>query len=263
MIKSTLSAEGASMAWLEGRTAIVTGGAGGIGTHICEELAREGATVAVWDMDGAKAAELAATIPKAQAYEVDITDSAAVDRTVAQVHADHGSIDSLINNAGISRVGDPTHELTDEIWGQSIGVMQTGVFYCSRAVGRVMIEQGSGTVVNISSIRGYSANPGRLAYCAAKAAVIIMTQVMAGEWGPLGLRVNAIAPGVVATGMWKEEVARGLYKEQDYIDTIPSRRLAEPSEIGRLCAFLSSDECAYINGECIAIDGALTRIPSG
>ena len=251
------------MAWLEGRIAVVTGGAGGIGSAICEELAREGATVAVWDMDGAKAAELAATIPHAQAYEVDITDSAAVDRVAAQVLADHGRIDTLINNAGISRVGDHTHELSDEIWEQSIGVMQTGVFYCSRAVGRGMIAQGSGTVVNISSIRGYSANPGRLAYCAAKAAVIIMTEVMAGEWGPLGIRVNAIAPGVVATGMWKEEVARGLYREEDYIEVIPSRRLAEPSEIGRLCAFLSSNECAYINGACITIDGALTRIPSG
>ena len=251
------------MAWLDGRIAVVTGGAGGIGSSICEELAREGATVAVWDMDGAKAADLAAQIPNAQAYEVDITDSAAVDRVVAQVVEDHGRIDTLINNAGISRVGDPTHELSDEIWEQSIGVMQTGVFYCSRAAGRVMIDQGSGTVVNISSIRGYSANPGRLAYCAAKAAVIIMTEVMAGEWGPRGIRVNAIAPGVVATGMWKEEVARGLYREQDYIDQIPSRRLAEPSEIGRLCAFLSSDECAYINGACITIDGALTRIPSG
>ena len=251
------------MAWLEGRTAIVTGGAGGIGSAICDELAREGATVAVWDLDGARAAELAARIPRAQAYEVDITDSAAVDRVVGQVRADHGSIDTLINNAGVSRVGDHTHELSDEIWEESIGVMQTGVFYCSRAAGRVMIDQGRGTVVNISSIRGYSANPGRLAYCAAKAAVIIMTEVMAGEWGPLGIRANAIAPGVVATGMWKEEVARGLYREQDYIDTIPSRRLAEPSEIGRLCAFLSSEECSYINGACITIDGALTRIPSG
>ncbi len=251
------------MAWLEGRTAVVTGGAGGIGSAICEELAREGATVAVWDLDGASAAELAAKIPRAQAYEVDITDSSEVDRAVKQVRSDHGSIDTLINNAGVSRVGDHTHQLSDEIWEESIGVMQTGVFYCSRAAGRAMIEQGKGTVVNISSIRGYSANPGRLAYCAAKAAVIIMTEVMAGEWGPLGLRVNAIAPGVVATGMWKEEVARGLYREQDYIDTIPSRRLAEPSEIGRLCAFLSSDECSYINGACITIDGALTRIPSG
>jgi NAD(P)-dependent dehydrogenase (short-subunit alcohol dehydrogenase family) len=251
------------MAWLEDRTAIVTGGAGGIGSEICEQLAREGATVAVWDLNGERAAELAAKIPKAQAYEVDITDSAAVERVAAQVRADHGSIDTLINNAGVSRVGDHTHELSDEIWEESIGVMQTGVFYCSRAVGRVMIDQGKGTVVNISSIRGYSANPGRLAYCAAKAAVIIMTEVMAGEWGPLGIRVNAIAPGVVATGMWKEEVARGLYREQDYIDTIPSRRLAEPSEIGRLCAFLSSEECSYINGACITIDGALTRIPSG
>ncbi|HVG68264.1 MAG TPA: SDR family oxidoreductase [Gaiellales bacterium] len=251
------------MSWLEGRTAVVTGGAGGIGSEICQELAAEGAAVAIWDLDGDRAEALAAGIPRATAHRVDITDSADVDRVTAKVRDRHGTIDTLINNAGISKVGDHTHELSDEIWNESIAVMQTGVFFCSRAVGRVMIDQGKGTVVNISSIRGYSANPGRLGYCAAKAAVIIMTEVMAGEWGPLGIRVNAIAPGVVATGMWKEEVARGLYREEDYIETIPSRRLAEPSEIGRLCAFLSSDECAYINGACITIDGALTRIPSG
>src|SRR4051794_38873420 len=123
-------AGGARMAWLEGRVAVVTGGAGGIGSAICEELAREGATVAVWDLDGGKAAELAGQIAGAQAYEVDITDSAAVDRVVVQMRADHGRIDTLINNAGISRVGDPTHQLSDEIWQQSIDVMQTGVFYC-------------------------------------------------------------------------------------------------------------------------------------
>src|SRR5947207_2798621 len=100
MINSTPRAEGAAMGWLEDRTAIVTGGAGGIGSEICEQLAREGATVAVWDLNGDKAAELAAKIPKAQAYEVDITDSAAVERVAAQVRDDHGSIDTLINNAG-------------------------------------------------------------------------------------------------------------------------------------------------------------------
>ncbi len=251
------------MSWLEGRTAVVTGGAGGIGSLICEELAREGAGVAVWDMDLDRAEQLAGTIAGARAYQVDITDSASVGRVTDQTRADFGRIDSLINNAGISRVGDHTQDLSDEIWHQSIGVMQTGVFFCSRAVGRVMIEQGSGTIVNISSIRGYSANPGRLAYCASKAAVIMMTEVMAGEWGPLGIRVNTIAPGVIATGMWKHEVSLGLYREEDYIETIPSRRIGEPSEVGRLCAFLSSDECGYINGACIPIDGALTRIPSG
>jgi NAD(P)-dependent dehydrogenase (short-subunit alcohol dehydrogenase family) len=93
--------------------------------------------------------------------------------------------------------------------------------------------------------------------------VIIMTQVMAGEWGPYGIRVNAIAPGVQATGMWKEEVARGLYKEQDYIDKIPGRRIGDPREVGRLCVFLASDAAAYITGACVTIDGGLTSIPSG
>jgi NAD(P)-dependent dehydrogenase (short-subunit alcohol dehydrogenase family) len=217
----------------------------------------------IWDLDLDGATAVASRLASARAYAVDITDSAAVDRAVEDVRADLGRVDILINNAGISRVGDHTQDLSDETWNESIAVMQTGVFYCSRAVGRALIAQGSGAVVNISSIRGTSPNPGRLAYCASKAAVIIMTQVMAAEWGPLGVRVNAVAPGVVATGMWKEEVARGLYREQDYIDVIPARRLAEPSEVGRLCSFLASDECGYVTGACVTIDGALTAIPSG
>jgi NAD(P)-dependent dehydrogenase (short-subunit alcohol dehydrogenase family) len=206
---------------------------------------------------------MADELPSARAFEVDITDSQAVDRTLDATVAELGGVDALINNAGVSLVGDHTHELPDEVWHRSIGVMQTGVFFCSRAAGRHMIKQGKGAIVNISSIRGFSANPGRLPYCAAKAAVIIMTQVMAGEWGPLGIRVNAVAPGVEATGMWKEEVARGLYDEQEYIDVIPARRIGDPREVGRLCAFLVSDEAAYVTGACVTIDGGLTVMPSG
>ena len=130
------------MSWLEGRTAVVTGGAGGIGSEICQELAAEGAAVAIWDLDGDRAEALAAGIPRATAHRVDITDSADVNRVTAEVRDRHGTIDTLINNAGISKVGDHTHELSDEIWNESIAVMQTGVFFCSRAVGRVMIDQG-------------------------------------------------------------------------------------------------------------------------
>lgn len=242
---------------------IVTGGGGGIGREICEEFADRGARVAVWDLTEDLGLPVAVALPDAQAFAVDITDSAAVDRAVESTTAAFGGIDVLINNAGVSRVGDHTHELSDEIWNQSIGVMQTGVFFCSRAVGRKMIDQRKGAIVNISSIRGFSPNPGRLAYCAAKSAVIIMTQVMAAEWGPYGIRVNAVAPGVQATGMWKKEVALGLYEEQDYIDMIPARRIGDPREVGRLCAFLASDEAAYITGACVTIDGGLTTIPSG
>jgi NAD(P)-dependent dehydrogenase (short-subunit alcohol dehydrogenase family) len=242
---------------------VVTGGGGGIGGDICREFANVGARVAVWDLNAEAGQRVADALPDAMPFTVDITDSRAVDDTVRETVSELGGVDVLINNAGVSRVGDHTHELSDETWNESIAVMQTGVFFCSRAVGREMIKQRHGAIVNISSIRGFSANPGRLAYCAAKAAVIIMTQVMAGEWGPYGIRVNAVAPGVQATGMWKEEVARGLYEEQGYIDTIPARRIGDPSEVGRLCVFLASDKAAYVTGTCVTIDGGLTTIPSG
>lgn len=242
---------------------IVTGGGGGIGREICQAFADQGGRVAIWELDAGAGERAAAALPNVESFVVDITDSASVDEAVARTVASLGGVDVLINNAGVSRVGDHTHELSDEIWHESIAVMQTGVFFCSRAVGRRMIDQGKGAIVNISSIRAVSPNPGRLAYCAAKAAVEIMTKVMAGEWGPYGIRVNAVAPGVQATGMWKQEVARGLYDEQDYIDKIPARRIGDPSEVGRLCTFLASDDAAYITGACVTIDGGLTTIPSG
>jgi len=247
----------------DGRVVIVTGGGGGIGSAICEEFARDGARVAVWDVDRGAADAVAAGLGGARAYEVDITDSAAVDAATEAVVRDLGGLHVLVNNAGISLVGDHTQDLSDEIWYQSIGVMQTGVFFCSRAAGRRMLEQRDGAVVNISSIRGFSPNPGRLAYCAAKAAVILMTRVMAGEWAPFGVRVNAVAPGVQATGMWDRDVALGLFDEQEFLDLIPAHRLGDPHEVGRLCSFLASAEAGYITGACVTIDGGLTSIPAG
>ncbi len=251
----------------DGRTVIVTGGGGGIGAAICGEFGRNGAALAVLDLkrDAAEATvgRLAEVGLEARAYAVDITESAAVDAAVAAVRSDFGGLDVLINCAGISKVGDHTHVLSDEIWNESIAVMQTGVFFCSRAAGRLMIEQRSGSIVNISSIRGFSPNPGRLAYCASKAAVLIMTRVMAAEWAPYGVRVNAVAPGVQRTGMWDEDVRRGIFDEQEFIDLIPTHRLGDPHEVGRLCSFLASDEAAYITGSCVTIDGGLTSIPAG
>jgi NAD(P)-dependent dehydrogenase (short-subunit alcohol dehydrogenase family) len=246
-----------------GRVAIVTGGGGGIGSAICEEFARDGARVAVWDVDRGAAEAVVARLEGALAYEVDITDSAPVDAATEAVVRDLGDLHVLVNCAGISRVGDHTQDLSDEIWHQSIGVMQTGVFFCSRAAGRHMLAQRDGAVVNISSIRGFSPNPGRLAYCAAKAAVIMMTKVMAAEWAPFGVRVNAVAPGVQKTGMWDEDVARGIFDEQEFIDLIPAHRLGDPHEVGRLCSYLASDEAGYITGACVTIDGGLTSIPAG
>jgi NAD(P)-dependent dehydrogenase (short-subunit alcohol dehydrogenase family) len=221
--------------------AIVTGAGTGLGRAIAEELAREGAGVAVLEIDADSAeraaSELAARGGDSRAYPTDV--------------------------ASREQVGPHTLDVTDEDWNDSIAIMQTGVFYCMRAAARIMLPRRSGSVVNISSIRGFSPNPGRIAYCAAKAAVIMMTHVAAGEWAPHGVRVNAIAPGVMRTPMWDADVARGVLDEPYYLETIPARRLGDPSEVGRLAVFLASDEASYITGAVHAIDGALTSIPAG
>ena len=167
-----------------------------------------------------------------------------------------------MNNAGISRVGPHTQDVTDEDWHDSIAVMQTGVFYCMRAAGRIMLPQRSGSVVNISSIRGFSPNPGRMTYSTPKAAVIMMTKIAAGEWAPFGVRVNAIAPGVLRTPMWDTDVARGAIDEQHYLDVVPAHRLGQPWEVGRLIVYLCSGDADYVTGAVLTIDGALTSIPA-
>lgn len=251
----------------EGRVVVVTGGGGGIGAATCEVFAREGAAVAVADLDEELAARTAERLraggASAAAYRLDVASSADVDAVFQRIRVELGPPDVLVNSAGISRVGDHTHELSDEVWHQSIAVMQTGFFFCTRAAGRMMLERRSGSVVHISSIRGFSPNPGRLAYCAAKAAVLMMAKVTAGEWAPYGVRVNAVAPGVERTPMWDRDVALGLFDEQEYLDLIPAGRLGDPAEVGRVCSFLASDDAAYITGACVTIDGGLTSIPAG
>ena len=177
---------------------------------------------------------------------------------------DLGGVDILVNNAGISRVGPHTHEVTDEDWHDSIAVMQSGVFFGMRAAGRIMLDQGrGGAIVNISSIRGFSPNPGRMTYCAPKAAVIMMTQIAAGEWAGKGIRVNAIAPGVMRTPMWDADVARGAIDERSTrtwcrraASATPTRSAASPCTSARTTPPTS-------RAASITIDGALTSIPAG
>ena len=255
------------MGVLEGRVALVTGAGTGLGRGIADQLAGAGAGIAVAeiDPDSARRAaqELAVLRVEARAYPTDVSDSGQVDSTFEAVVRDFGQVDIVVNNAGISRVGPHTQDVTDEDWHDSIAVMQTGVFYCMRAAGRHMVPRGTGSVVNISSIRGFSPNPGRMTYCAPKAAVIMMTSVAAGEWAQEGIRVNAIAPGVLRTPMWDADVARGAIDEQFYVDTVPMHRLGLPAEVGKLVVFLCSDDASYITGTVHTIDGALTAIPAG
>ena len=256
-----------SEAVLSGKVAIVTGAGTGLGLGIARELALAGADIAVLERDAGSsqtaASELAAHGVRARSYPTDVSDRAQVDAAFEAALSDLGRLDIVVNNAGISRVGPHTQDVTDEDWHDSVAVMQTGVFYCMRAAGRIMVPQQSGSVVNISSIRGFSPNPGRMTYCAPKAAVIMMTKVAAGEWAGDGVRVNAIAPGVLRTPMWDADVARGAIDEEFYLDVVPMHRLGTPAEVGKLVVFLCSDAAAYITGTVHTIDGALTSIPAG
>jgi NAD(P)-dependent dehydrogenase (short-subunit alcohol dehydrogenase family) len=245
----------------------VTGAGAGIGLAIADQLALAGANVAVLEIDHARCTTAAAALArdhgvKTLALQADVADRAAVDAAFAQVQREFGRLDIAVNNAGVSHVGPFIQDIADEHWHETIAVMQTGVFYCMRAAGRLMLEQGSGSIVNISSIRGFSPNPGRLAYCAVKAAVIMMTKVAAGEWTRQGIRVNAVAPGVERTPMWDDDVARGAIDESMYLDIVPAGRLGDPADVGRLVAYLSSDHASYISGSVMTIDGGLTSIPA-
>jgi NAD(P)-dependent dehydrogenase (short-subunit alcohol dehydrogenase family) len=242
---------------LSGKVALVTGSGSGLGRGIAEELARAGADIAVAEIDAATAetaaSELSALGVRARAYPTDVSKSAQVDATFAAAVRDLGRLDVVVNNAGISRVGPQTHEVTDEDWHDSIAVMQTGVFFGIRAAGRTMIEQGSGgSIINISSIRGFSPNPGRMTYCAPKAAVIMMTHIAAGEWAGHGIRVNAIAPGWFPSDMSRFvlDLSGDLLLED-----IPLRRFGGPDDLKGAAVFLASAASAYVTGHVLVVDG--------
>ncbi len=255
------------MTTLAGQVALVTGAGAGLGQAIAVALGSAGASVAVVDVDERAGREtvdmLSAEGADGRFYLGDVSDRAQVDTTWAAAASDLGRLDIVVNNAGVSYVGPHIVDTTDDAWHKSIDVMQNGVFYGMRAAARHMLPQRSGSVVNISSIRGFSPNPGRIAYCAAKAAVLMMTRVAAGEWAPFGVRANAIAPGVQRTPMWDRDAARGAVDEEAILRVLPAGRLGAPSEVGQLVVFLCSANASYINGACVTIDGALTAVPVG
>ncbi len=242
---------------LDGRVAIVTGGSRGIGLEIARAMRQSGAEVVIADRlrdEGeASAAELGAHF-----MEMDVTSSASVRNLAEQVTAAHGRIDILATIAGIAH-NVPAEDTTDEDWRRVMSVNLDGLFFCCREVGRVMLAQGKGVIVNMASMSGIIANhpQPQAAYNASKAGVILLTKSLAGEWAGRGVRVNAISPGYVGTPMTKLGLDTPEWKRV-WLQETPMGRLAEPAEIAPLAVFLASDASSYMTGASVVIDGGYT-----
>jgi len=190
-------------------------------------------------------------------YEMDVADEGSVVETAAHVADRFGGIDVLVNNAGISRLGaSMTFTLAD--WQESLDVLLTGVFLCSREFGKLLRARGGGSIVNISSINGIVAFPMRLAYSAAKAGVISMTEILAAEWASYGIRVNAVAPGCTETEMVRAAIDDGLIDVDAYLARTPLARFGAPEDIAESVLFLASDRARFITGQVIVPDGGWT-----
>lgn len=242
---------------LANKVSIITGGAQGIGEAIALKFGQEGAKVAVCDVNLPRAQAVADAIAKAggeaAAFEVDVTDRGTIAAMVAAVMARWGRIDTLVNNAGILADAQ-LKKITDEQFDRVIDVNLKGTYNCTRAVVDVMLEQGSGCILNASSVVGLYGNFGQTNYAASKWAVIGMAKTWAKELGPKGIRVNVVAPGFVATPIlapMPEKVIKMMEER------VPLRRVGRPDEIANAYAWLASDEASYVNGAVLEVSGGV------
>jgi 3-oxoacyl-[acyl-carrier protein] reductase len=233
---------------LTGQTAVVTGGAAGIGEAISARLARAGAKVYIADIDGTAAASAAAKIPNAAALPMDVTKSASVNSAIASV----GKIDILVNNAGTAGIAAPVTEQTDAEWQRVVEINLFGVVFTTRAVIPGMRERGYGRIVNIASIAGKEGNPNMTAYSATKAAVIGFTKSVAKEVATAGICVNAVSPAVVRT-----KILDQLTPEQvGYMTSkIPMGRTGTPEEIAAVVHFLASPDASFVTAQTYDASG--------
>jgi len=236
---------------LNGRHAVVTGGASGIGFAIAQRLAGSGATVAIWDLDEA-AGRMAAAALSGSAVAVDVGDAASVASAVQATLQATPAIDILINNAGITGPNDKLWDYPVEAWKDVFTVNVHGVFHCCRAVVPLMRARNYGRIVNIASVAGKEGNPNASAYSASKAAVIGLTKSLGKELADTGIRVNCVTPAAVRTPLF----AQMTQQHVDYmLSKIPLGRFGEPDEIAALVAWLATEECSFSTGAVFDLSG--------
>ena len=257
---------------LDGSLAVVTGAAQGLGLGMVEELAHNGATTIIADLQLDKAQAEATRLQqqgyKVEAAHLDVIDSAAVNAFFENLAAEREHLDILVNNAGVGQTVGPIVEMADQEWKRVMDVTLTGAFYCCRAGGRIMENQEAGCIVNISSINGQSPAALVAAYNVAKAGVISLTQTLALELAAYGVRVNAVCPGPVYTDFNKATMAQRCkplnITEEEMIErirsAIPLGRWGEPVDIARVVAFLCSPAASWITGEVLRVSGGLVGV---
>ncbi|GGM33030.1 3-oxoacyl-ACP reductase [Dactylosporangium sucinum] len=236
-----------------GRTAVVTGGAQGIGAATARLLAEQGARVVVLDLDAAKAQKVADELPGGLALGCDVTDKDQVDTVFAEI----GAVHVLVNNAGITRDNLLFKMPVDE-WNAVLGTNLTSMFLCTQAAQKSMVQQRYGRIVNLSSRSALGAR-GQVNYAAAKAGVQGLTATLAIELGPFNITVNAVAPGYIATAMTAATAERvGSTPEEHQAqaaERTPLRRVGRPEEVAAVIAFLASDEASYVSGQTLYVNG--------
>lgn len=246
------------MKLLEGKVTLVTGATRGIGRAIALAYADNGAHVAFTYRSSAQLAEeleaeLQSKGVKAKGYQADAADFEAITALLTDIISDHGRIDVIVNNAGVT--GDNLLlRMSEEQWNHVINTNLNSVFFTTKAALRTMLKQRAGSIINISSVVGIQGNAGQANYAASKAGMIGFTKSLAREIGSRGIRANVVAPGFIATEMTAALPEKEL---ENWLTNVPLKRAGEPTDVANLCVFLGSDMSAYITGQVLNVDGGM------